>query len=226
MKNKISLPVAIIIGAIIIGGAVYYNNKNSETGGKKTEPKKEVSYLVPENAHFLGNPNAEITMVEFSDTECPFCKRFHGTMKKVMQEYGKDGKVKWVYRHFPLDALHSKSRKEAEATECAAEIGGNGKFWDFVNRIYEITPSNNGLDPNELPKIAKSIGLDGAQFEKCLNSGKMAGKVEKDYQAGIKAGVRGTPHTIIMNKKGEQKIINGAQPYSQVKSAIDALLMK
>ncbi|NOY35377.1 MAG: thioredoxin domain-containing protein [bacterium] len=226
MKNKISLPAAIVIGAIIIGGAIYYKDKNSEISGEKTEPKKEVSYLVPENAHFLGNPDAEITMVEFSDTECPFCKRFHGTMKQIMDEYGKEGKVKWVYRHFPLDALHSKSRKEAEATECAAEQGGSEKFWEFTNRIYEITPSNNGLNPNELPKIAEFIGLDGARFEECLNSGKMASKVEKDYQAGIKAGVRGTPHTIIMNSKGDQSIVNGAQPYPNVKSAIDALLAK
>jgi len=225
MENKISLPAAVIIGAIIIGGAIYYNNR-AETGGKKTEQERKVSYLIPKNAHFLGNPDAEIAMVEFSDTECPFCKRFHGTMKRIMDEYGKEGKVKWVYRHFPLDALHSRSRKEAEAAECAAEQGGNAKFWDFVNRIYEITPSNNGLDPSELPKIAKFIGLDGARFENCLNSGKMAGKVEKDYQAGVKAGVRGTPHTVVMNKKGEQRIINGAQPYSQVKSAIDALLAK
>ena len=225
MQNKTSLPAAIIIGAIIIGGAVYYS-KNAKKGGEKTEPRKQASYLVPENSHFLGNPDAEITMVEFSDTECPFCKRFHGTMKQIMDEYGKEGKVKWVYRHLPLDALHSKSRKEAEATECAAEAGGNDMFWKYVNRLYEITPSNNRLDPSELSKIAEFAGLDVGKFEECLDSGRMAERVEKDYQAGVKAGVRGTPHTIIMNKKGDRSTINGAQPYPQVKSAIDALLAK
>src|SRR6185436_7093141 len=82
---------------------------------------------VTEKDHILGNPNAEVIMVEYSDLECPFCKEFHSTLRRVMNEYGKDGKVAWVYRHFPIDSLHPKARKEAEATECAAELGGESK---------------------------------------------------------------------------------------------------
>ena len=134
-------------------------------------------------------------------------------MKKIMEEYGKDGKVNWVYRHFPLDSIHSKSRKEAEATECAAELGGNNKFWEYINRLYEITTSNNGLDPKELPAIAEYVKLNKTAFEECLASGKYSKKVEKDYQDGIRAGVRGTPNTIIMAKDGRKVVISGAFPY-------------
>lgn len=102
---------------------------------------------VTEKDHIAGNPNAELLIVEYSDPECPFCKRFHETMMQVMNEYGKTDKVAWVYRHFPLDSIHSKARKEAEAIECAGELGGNDKFWEYLNKLEEITPANNQLDP-------------------------------------------------------------------------------
>jgi protein-disulfide isomerase len=105
---------------------------------------------VTEKDHIFGNPQAEMVIVEYSDLECPFCKRFHETMIQIMSEYGKEGKVAWVYRHFPLDAIHSKARREAEAVECAGELGGNDKFWAYVNKLVEITPSNNQLDASLL----------------------------------------------------------------------------
>ncbi len=105
---------------------------------------------VTDKDHIAGNAQADIIIVEYSDTECPFCKKFHETMIQVMDEYGKSGKVAWVYRHFPLDALHKKARKEAEATECAAELGGNDKFWEYLNLMMKITPANDQLDLNLL----------------------------------------------------------------------------
>ncbi|MCI0542492.1 thioredoxin domain-containing protein [bacterium] len=118
-------------------------------GDKKLAEEAEVVSVNP-GEHILGNPNAEIFIIEYSDLECPFCKRFHETMKQAMEQYGKDGQVAWVYRHFPLDAIHNKARKEAEATECAGELGGNDMFWKYTNKLMEITPSNNQLDPKLL----------------------------------------------------------------------------
>lgn len=88
-----------------------------------------------------GNANAKITIAEYSDLECPFCKQFHQTMQQVMQANAND--VKWVYRHMPLDSLHSKARIEANAAECASE---QGKFWEFTDSVFKVTPSNNGMD--------------------------------------------------------------------------------
>ena len=175
---------------------------------------------VTEKDHILGSPDAPITIVEFSDPECPFCKRFHPTMEQIVAQ--NEGNVRWVYRHFPLDSLHSKARKEAEATECAGELAGNDGFWKYIKRLFEITPSNDGLDPAQLPKIAKEVGLDTATFEECLNSGRHAKTVQEHYNQAIAAGGQGTPYSVIV--AGDQRIpINGALPAAQIQQAIDSL---
>jgi len=168
-----------------------------------------------------GADNPKITIVEFSDPECPFCKRFHATMQQVMDEYG--DKVKWVYKHAPLLSLHSKAKREAEAFECAGELGGNEAFWKFADRLFEVTPSNNGLADSELPRIASYIGLDQKKFTDCLDSEKYGNKVMSNLQEAESAGMQGTPYSIMV--MGDQKIpINGALPYDQIKSGLDSLL--
>ena len=171
--------------------------------------------------HILGNPDAPVTVVEFSDTECPFCKRFHSTMHQLISEF--DGQVNWVYKHFPLDSLHSKARKEAEATECAAALGGNDAFWKYIDKIFEATPSNNGLDVSLLPVFAEEIGLDKAKFIDCLNSGQMADTVANQLKQAGEAGGRGTPYSIII-ANGKTTPVSGAVPYDQLKSMIEPLL--
>ncbi|MEK7480721.1 MAG: thioredoxin domain-containing protein, partial [Patescibacteria group bacterium] len=174
--------------------------------------------------HIRGNPDAAVKIVEYSDLECPFCKRFHSTMQQVVEEYGKDGRVAWVYRHFPLDALHSKARKEAEATECANELGGNTAFWTYIDKLIAITPSNNQLDPNQLPVIAGDIGLNREAFQTCLDAGKFADRVSADLSDAQAAGGSGTPYSIAIAKNGEKFPINGAQPYEEVKRIIELAL--
>jgi len=177
---------------------------------------------VTEKDHIIGDRNAELVIIEYSDTECPFCKTFHKTMKEVVQNY--DGKVAWVYRHFPIAQLHSKASKEAEATECAAELGGNQAFWKYLDKIFETTNSNNSLDPNELPKIATAIGLDGNAFNACLSSSRYAELVKKSVEEAIKAGALGTPYSVIVTRDGQKILINGAEPLTMVKTKIDGLL--
>ncbi len=176
---------------------------------------------VTENDHIRGDANAPVKIVEYSDTECPFCKRFHTTMQDVINTYGKEGKVAWVYRHFPLDSLHSKARKEAEATECAAELGGNDKFWAYLDRLMEVTPANNGLDPAELPIIAKYVGLDTKKFNECLSSGKFANKVAEHLKNATETGGNGTPWSIVVAPNGKKYELSGAQPAESIKQLID-----
>jgi len=227
MIEKLSVPIAIVIAGILIAGSLYYSNIKTPAKVTNTLPTTNTNVEmkpVSSEDHILGNPNADIIIVEYSDTECPFCKVFHATMRRVMTEYGKDGKVAWVYRHFPIDSLHSKARKEAEALECANELGGPTKFWEYINMLFEKTNSNNSLDPAELPKIAKDVGLDVKAFNACLSSGKYASLVEADYQDAIKAGGRGTPNSILVSKDGTKTPVQGAQPYESLKAIIDALL--
>ncbi|MFA5827709.1 MAG: thioredoxin domain-containing protein, partial [Candidatus Paceibacterota bacterium] len=179
ISNKLSIPMAIIVAGALVAGAVYFSSIKPKDTAPAFQPEQGTANLenvraISATDHIRGDINAPIKIVEYSDTECPFCKRFHVTMQQVMNEYGKNGKVAWVYRHSPIDSLHPKARKEAEATECANELGGNDKFWEYIDRVYEITPANNGLDPLELPKIATYVGLNVTDFNTCLDSGKYA----------------------------------------------------
>lgn len=177
---------------------------------------------VADNEHIRGDKNAKLTWIEYSDLECPFCKKIHLDLQKMLDEY--KGKVKWVYRHFPLDQIHSKADKEAEAVECAAELGGNDAFWKMADKIFETTPSNNGLNLDDLPKLAGQIGLDQNKLKSCLDSGKYAKHVEEDFQGGSKAGVGGTPGNFLLDNKGNAWIIPGAMPYATIKQVIDKAL--
>jgi len=176
--------------------------------------------------HIRGDPGAPVTLIEYSDFECPFCKSFHPTMKQVLRE--SDGRVRWVYRHFPLDEIHPvKARKEAAAAECAAELGGNDAFWKFADRFYELTPSNNRTDVDRvLPQIAREIGLDQARFAACLGSGRHDQRVEEDYQNALATGGRGTPWTLVVSKSGKVYPLSGAQPYAAVKQLVELALRR
>lgn len=217
------LGVGVIIAiSIFATGGLNISVQQALPAQTGNQPSQNNGGPVPEvtaEDHIRGNPNAPITIVEFSDLECPFCKRFHATLQQALTEYG--DKVRWVYKHFPLDELHSKADKEAEAAECAGELGGNEKFWAYLDKVFELTPSNNGLDLALLPRIAKEIGLDEQAFEACLNSGKYAEKVERQYQEGLRLGVNGTPGSFINGTP-----IRGALPYENIKAIIDAELQK
>lgn len=232
------VPVAILIAGVLIAGTLIYKNNQGEkaqnvgnTKEQNTQTKKEVASLdnmlpVTAKDHIRGNPGASVIIVEYSDFECPFCKSFHNTMNQVMDEYGKSGKVAWVYRQFPLDSLHPvKARRESVASECAAELGGNEKFWQFADRFFELTPSNNQTDIDTvLPQIASEIGLDTNKFQECLESSKYDEHIKSDIDNAITTGGRGTPWSILIDKKGNMFPINGAQPYNVVKQLIDTAI--
>lgn len=231
-KFSLSTPVAIVIAGAFIAVAVFFGTRGtSSTGVLPQQPVAqqptgdlEQMKAITSSDHIRGNPDAQVKVVEYSDTECPFCKRFHGTMKEVMDEYSKEGKVAWVYRHFPLDQLHSKARKEAVALECANEQGGNDKFWSYADRLYEVTPANNGLDPAELPRIAQYVGLDVAKFNTCLASTEYDQHIEDEVQNAAATGGNGTPWSIVVAKSGKKYPLSGAQPLEAVKQLIGVAL--
>ncbi len=235
-------PIAIVIAGILISTSLYFrgdtsifkkDNSKDKVNNALTQSKIEIADISNVD-HIRGSKDAKIVIIEYSDIECPFCKVFHSTLKRVFDEYNKDNQVAWVYRHFPISygdrPLHKNAAKEAEATECAAEIGGNDVFWKYLEEIYNTTKSNDGLALSELPVIAEKVGLDKTKFQTCLDSGKYAAKVKESYEASLKAGAKGTPYTVIkyngefiplINDKGDGL---GALPYEIMKQVIDQLL--
>ena len=166
---------------------------------------------IREDDHVLGNRDASIVLIEYSDFDCPYCSRFHPTMKQVMAEYGDE--VAWVYRHFPL-AIHPDAQRKSEASECVAELGGNDAFWAFADGIFE----GRGTDLNAL---ASESGVDSAAFTNCLSSGKYTQDVKTEMAGGQQAGVTGTPGTLLV-VDGEAQLLSGALPFASVKQVIDS----
>ena len=176
-----------------------------------------------ENDHIYGNPAAMITLIEYSDFECPYCKRFHSTTKQLVDE--SDGQVNWAYRHFPLAFHNPGAQKQAEASECAAELGGNEMFWRYTDAIYERTRSNGkGFPIENLPPLAAEQGLDQEKFLQCLDSGRHSAKVLQQFAEGQRAGVNGTPGNILYhNRTGKVAAVGGAQPLERLRAAVQRL---
>jgi protein-disulfide isomerase len=219
-KQKLSTPAAIILaGFLIMVGIIVSKIPSKPIEGIKDQKAAIIDSNVgsmkevTEDEHILGDlSKAEVLIVEYSDTECPFCKNFHKSIHKEITKYG--NKVAWVYRHFPLDSIHPKTRMEARATECVASIGGNDAFWKYIDIIFDKTPANNGLDAKQLPLFAEALGIDKVKFADCFAKTDMDAVVDAQYQDGLNVGVTGTPYTIIITKDGTKIPIRGADEQS------------
>jgi predicted DsbA family dithiol-disulfide isomerase len=170
------------------------------------EPRVQVAATGPSR----GPENAPVTIVEFSDFECPFCSRAEESVTQVMEKYA--GKVRLVFRHYPLP-FHSNAQKAAEASACAND---QGKFWDMHRQLFA---NQKALTVEQLKGHAATVGLDKAKFDECLDSGKHADLVKKDMAEGQEAGVTGTPAFFINGK-----LLSGALPASEFEKVIDAEL--
>jgi len=244
-KAALNVPTAIIIAAVIIAISIVWIKKPTGTivssiaSSTVGIPSLQTTLSpVTSGDHILGNPNAPIKIVEFSDPSCPYCKVFYPVMQQVMNTYGASGEVAWIYRAFPLDKpydsagdiLHPNAGHESQALECAAVLGGNDKFWAYANRLYSITPSvtpatPKGLDQTQLPVIAEYVGLNVSAFNTCLSSGQTAATVNNEYESGVAAGVDGTPYSFIVTSGSSTPIpVAGADTYAQLKVILDQLV--
>jgi len=182
-------------------------------GQQPSQPSQSSRIEVSADDAVLGNKNAPITIIEFSDFECPFCGRFFNqTLPSIKEKYIDTGKVKLVYRDFPL-SFHPNAQKAAEAAECAGE---QNKFWEMHDILFEKGVSG-GI--NSFKQYAKDLGLDTTKFNSCLDSGRYTNEVQKDFQDGQSYGVSGTP-TFFIN--GIEVV--GAQPFGVFQQIIDAEL--
>jgi protein-disulfide isomerase len=189
-----------------------------------SEKAKNVRRVSASRDHIYGNSNALISLIVYADFECPYCKTFHHTAKTIVQEY--NGNVNLVYRHFPLSFHNPGAQKEAEASECVNELGGNDGFWNYADAIYARTSSNgNGFPLTGLAPLVKELGMDADRFQKCLDNQKYEKRVQEDVVEGGQIGITGTPANILLHSQtGEAVMKFGALPLEAFKTEIDKML--
>jgi len=188
------------------------------------EKARNARSIEPGRDHIYGNPEAAISLIEYSDFECPYCKRFHQTVKNLIDLF--DGQVNWVYRHYPLSFHNPGAQKQAEAAECAYAQGGDEIFWQYTDEIYLRTQSGGkGFALDKLSSLATELGLDAAVFQECLDSGRYADRVKQDFDDGQQAGITGTPGNILINHQTGQILSkSGAQPLQTFQQVIEGML--
>lgn len=220
--------VLCTIGFFILLSIVLRGGSLATTGGTKTVPVAQADPAAGQPAQPLadvppvdsddnvrGGKRAKITLIEYSDFECPFCGNFYPTLKQVEREYGDN--VRIVYRHFPL-SFHPQAQPAAEASECAAE---QGKFWEFHDGIFE---NQARIGDALFKELAEKAGLNLKKYNDCVSSGKYRDKITSQQNGGAAAGVGGTPHTFVLGSNGQVVPLSGALPFEQIKAAIDSML--
>ncbi len=248
-----SIPGSIVLGSLfisfsilLIGGVIKIDGITplGLTAGEKQVAPAQPNNKVPQQAPVantgpvkvsldddpvLGNKNAPITLVEFSDYECPFCKRhFDQTYSELKRDYIDTGKVKLVFRDLPLSFHDPMATTEAIAANCAREQGGDTAYFKFHDEMFKRTTSNgNGLNKDKIYQIAADNGLNETNFKVCLDSEKFKDEVSKDLADASSYGASGTPTFFIGKSSGieiEGTKLVGAQPYSAFKTIIDQQL--
>lgn len=213
------LPGAILIAAILVSGTILYS-KGITPGGNNGDPNElpaKVKVEISKDDHILGDPKAEVTIVEFSDFQCPFCRTFWSdTYSKIKTKYVDTGKVKLVYKHFPLD-FHPMALPSALASECAAE---QSRFFEMHDKIFQeqvkLGQGTVAYTETKLKQWGAQIGLNVGQFNSCLDSQKYASRVSSDQDYGTKLGVNGTPAFFINGNR-----LVGAQPFASFQKLIE-----
>jgi protein-disulfide isomerase len=232
--SSLLIPLSIIIGFGLIAAAIFFSgslgkpatsidpSQAIDTANSDAVVKKAMR-AVDENDHIRGNPNAPILIVEYSDFDCVYCKKFHETMNKVMDTYGAGGKVAWVYRQFPVEQLHPSAPRLAQASECVAKLGGNDAFWKFADLVFGERATNELTNMTRLNEFAVTAGVGSTAFDACLEDGSTQAAVEEDFADGVNIGIRGTPYSVVL-VGGKQGPIEGAQEYQYVSSILDTLI--
>ncbi len=200
-SNKIYKYWWVIFVVIFIAGAWFFFGRSSGVDAKK---------LVDDDPS-LGPVDAKVTIIEFSDFQCPACKAAEPLIKNILAAYG--DRVRFVYRDFPLPQIHEFAIVAAEAGECADE---QGKFWEYHDLLFEKQPK---LDLQSLENYARDLGLNSSKFNQCLETGKYKSEVLADQSAGASIGLRGTPSFVV-----NDKIYGGIIPYDQFAALIERYL--
>lgn len=218
------VPGAIVVAGLIIAGAILYTGGNFGGGGRTIAGNaggaavgQAVRGNIEDDDPALGSPSAPVVLVEFSDFQCPFCRRlWRESLPQIKEKYIKTGQVRFVYRDFPL-SIHPGAEPAALAAECGED---QGKFWEMHDKIFaeqdKLGQGTVEFSATDLKRWARETGLNGAEFDNCLDRAKHKDEVSKDFSDGSALGVSGTPHVFVNGKL----LIRGALPFSQIDQII------
>lgn len=219
MKSPLTIPLAILIGGIIVALAVYVSMpKTPKISGSNPALVRPVST----SDHILGNPAAKVMVVEYSDFDCDYCKDFNETMRQIIANEGTTGEVAWVYREFPLTEIHPNAFSHARAAECVAHVAGNDAFWRFEGALF----ANQPVDPKNYGTLAKESGLTGNAFASCYAtaSSTLDARITADRQNALDMGAQGTPYSLILVTDQPPVVMAGGYSYDAVKALVDEAL--
>lgn len=221
------LVVGLALGGYLTPKAAIGGSPAAPTSAGNGAPTGAAVQVSIDDDPTVGDANAPLRLIEFSDFQCPFCRRFYTqTLPQLESDYINTGKVLLVYRDFPLSSIHPAAQKSAEAAECARE---QGKWREAHNKIFDKQQEQGqgtvAYSTDDIKAwLAEIDGIDAAKLNSCIDSGKFAAEVEKDFNDGVAAGVTGTPSFFLGNSQIGWTKIEGAQPFSVFKAAIDQLL--
>jgi len=232
-ENKIVVFILVLVITILLVAGMFYQKMfTSRKEEVKNDTPTEIAQIaitpVTKKDHIMGNPDADIVLVEYVDFRCIYCKEFNNTLNRLMEEYGKKGNIAIVFRHFPtIDALdeeaNSISIKSAIASECVGLLGGESAFWVFVSEVFNALQEN--LNEKSLKDIALNLNIEEEDYNKCLESGQFDSKIQQYINDGLNIYEIdpnfGTPYSIIIPKGGKQITLTGSQPFSIIKQIIE-----
>lgn len=203
----------------------YVKRREAARQAGEKEQAKLARPVDPEQDHVRGLPTAEVSLIEYSDFECPYCKRFHDTPKALLSRYA--ARVNWVFRNFPLSFHDPAATNEALASECVAQLGGNDAYWKYADALFANTRSNGAGLPSDksTERLAEAVGIDNGRLAKCVSDDETRKRLERDMADGAAVGVTGTPTTVVRNNRtGASEAIVGALPADALVPVIDRML--
>ena len=218
IKRAQIIIVLLALALVAVSAMLLQSNRNRE---KSVYQQIGPKILFRENEHLFGKPAASVKIVEYVEAECPYCKKLHPVLLRIVEEG--EGKVALVYRHFPL-TIHPKSFIEAVALECAAEAGGNASFWSYLEALYEATPSNDKIDLAILPELAQTVGISKEIFNDCLASDRHKARVLDDIESGFALDVDSVPQLFVTAPNGKVFVFRNSPSYAVLNATVLAAL--
>jgi protein-disulfide isomerase len=225
MTPSVKIPVAIVLGGLIIAGALFLSMGGSFSGDVRKRGDPALVRPVDSSDHILGNPNAPVMIVEYADFDCTFCADLSGTLRRIVATSGARGEVAWVFRQFPLTELHPNAHAHARASECVAKTAGNEAFWRFADLLF----ANQPVEPARYGALASQAGVtDTDAFATCYAdaANQVDARIQADRENALDSGASGTPYSLILVAGAKPIVIDGTYPYDIVKRLVDEALAK